>query len=109
MGCPVILRPQSQDDLAGIVPSIARDNPDQAPVFGSPLIDHALSIGPLPERGRIVPESNEHSVREIIQGAYRILYEFLPYGWDLLSRRCFRSSRGLRAAWMTSVMTTQSP
>jgi plasmid stabilization system protein ParE len=39
------------------------------------LIDHALSIGPLPERGRVVPELNEPSVREIIHGAYRIIYE----------------------------------
>lgn len=75
MGWPVILTPQSQDDLAGIVRFIAEDNPDQARVFGNQLIDQALSLGSLPERGRIVPELNEASVRELIHGAYRIIYE----------------------------------
>lgn len=75
MGFPVILTPQSQDDLAGIVRYIAKDNPDEAKAFGNLLIDKALSLGSLPERGRVVPELSEPSVREIIHGPYRIIYE----------------------------------
>jgi plasmid stabilization system protein ParE len=56
MGCPVILTPQSLDDLRAIVLRIANDNPDRARSFGYELIDQALSIGTFPEIGRIVPE-----------------------------------------------------
>ena len=51
MGWPVILTPQSQDDLREIVSYIARDSPDRARRFGNTLIDKALSIGTFPEMG----------------------------------------------------------
>ena len=56
MGWPVILTPQSQDDLREIVSYIARDSPDRARRFGNILIDKALSIGTFPEMGQIVLE-----------------------------------------------------
>jgi plasmid stabilization system protein ParE len=74
MGIPVILTPQSQEDLRSIVWHIARDNPERARAFGHQLIDKALSIGALPERGRVVPELNDPSVRELIHGSYRIIF-----------------------------------
>ena len=65
MGLPVILTSQSQDDLRSIVSYIARDDSERARTFGYLLIDKALSIGPMPERGRVVPEVNDPAVREI--------------------------------------------
>ena len=56
MGCEVILTPQSQDDLREIVSFIAQDNPGRARSYGNELIDHALTLAELPERGRVVPE-----------------------------------------------------
>lgn len=94
MGVPVILTPQAQEDLAGIVRFIARDNPEQARVFGMELIDRALSIGPLPERGRVVPELNEPSVREIIHRAYRIIYEILSDPKVVYVLRFWHAARG---------------
>ena len=94
MGCPVILTPQSQDDLAGIVRYIARDDPDRARFFGNQLIDHALSIGPFPEQGRIVPELNEPSVRELIHGSYRIIYEVFPDPKVVYVLRFWHAARG---------------
>ena len=88
MGCPVILTPQSQEDLRHIVAYIALDNRERAKTFGYLLIDKALSIGPMPERGRIVPELNDPAVRELIHGSYRIIYEFSA---DLTSYLCFVS------------------
>lgn len=75
MGVSVILTPQSQDDLRAIVAYIAKDSPERARSFGNLLIDKAISIGPMFERGRIVPELYDPSVREIIHGPYRIIYE----------------------------------
>jgi len=75
VGCPVILTPQPQEDLAHIVRYIAKDSPERARAFGYLLIDKALSLGALPERGRIVPEINDSAVREIVHGSYRVIYE----------------------------------
>ena len=75
MGFKVILTPQSQDDLCEIVSFIARNNPQRARSFGNELIDRALTLGELPERGRVVPEISEPSVREIVHPPYRIIYE----------------------------------
>jgi len=94
MGFPVILTPQSQDDLAHIVRYIAKDNPDHARAFGNLLIDKALSIGALPERGRVVPEVNEPSVREIIHGPYRIIYEVFHDPTVIYVLRFWHAARG---------------
>jgi len=75
MGWPVILTPQAQEDLRHIVSYISRDSPERARKFGNALIDEALSIGPFPEIGQIVFEVGDPSVRQIIHGSYRIIYE----------------------------------
>jgi len=95
MGVPVILTPQSQDDLREIVSFIARDNPDQAVKFGDALIDKALSLGTFPERGRVVPELQIKSVREIIHGSYRIIYELLHDPDAVFVLRFWHAARGV--------------
>jgi len=50
------------------------DNPPVAERFGYTLIDAALSLRNLPERGRFVPEFSDQKTREIIEGCYRIIY-----------------------------------
>jgi plasmid stabilization system protein ParE len=78
MGCKVILTPQALDDLEISVTFIARDNPERARAFGNKLIDRALSSATFPEFGRVVPEVGEPTVRELIHGSYRIIYEIFP-------------------------------
>jgi len=78
MGLPVTLTPQALEDLQQIVSFVARDNPERAHSFGNELIDKALSLANLPQRGRVMPELNDENVREIIFGSYRIIYEVLP-------------------------------
>jgi plasmid stabilization system protein ParE len=56
MDFKVIRTPQAQDDLREIVSFIARNNSSRARTFGNELIDKALSLASLPERGRVVPE-----------------------------------------------------
>jgi plasmid stabilization system protein ParE len=94
MGVPVILTPQSQDDLREIVSFIARDNPSQAMKFGYALIDKALSLDTFPERGRTVPELQLESVREIIHGSYRIIYELLHDPDAVFVLRFWHAARG---------------
>lgn len=95
MGVPVILTPQSQEDLREIVSFIARDNPNQALKFANTLIDKSLSIGAFPERGRIVPELQVESVREIIHGSYRIIYELLHDPDAVFVLRFWHAARGV--------------
>jgi toxin ParE1/3/4 len=94
MGYPVVLTPQSQKDLRSIVRFIRRDSPDRAIAFANLLIDRSLSLGPLPEIGRVVPEINDANVREIIHGSYRIIYEFLPGPSTVYILRFWHAARG---------------
>lgn len=94
MGFKVVLTPQSQDDLREIVSFIAADNPIRAKSFGNELIDRALTLADLPERGRIVPEISELSVREIIHGSYRIIYEVFPGSGTVFVLRFWHGARG---------------
>ena len=94
MGFKVILTPQSLEDLEGIVRFIAKDNPGRARTFGNELINRALSAENFPERGRNVPEIHEPSVREIIHGAYRIIYEVFPDTNTVYVLRFWHGARG---------------
>jgi toxin ParE1/3/4 len=94
MGLAVILTPQSQDDLREIVERIASDNPERARSFGNQLIDKALSLGPLPERGRVVPEADDPAVRELIHGSYRIIYEICSAPSAVYVLRFWHAARG---------------
>jgi plasmid stabilization system protein ParE len=58
------------------------------------LIDHALSTVAFPERGRVVPEIADSSVREIIHGAYRIIYEIFPDEQTVYILRFWHGARG---------------
>jgi toxin ParE1/3/4 len=94
MGIPVILTQQSQDDLRNIVRHIAKDNPEQAVSFGNLLVDKALSLQALAERGRVVPEINDQSVREILHGPYRIIYEVFREPSAVFILRFWHAARG---------------
>jgi toxin ParE1/3/4 len=94
MGWPVILTDQSQDDLREIVSFIACDSSERARRFGNELIDQALSIGNFPEIGRTVPELGDPSVREIIHGSYRIVYELLHDPDAVYVLRFWHGARG---------------
>jgi toxin ParE1/3/4 len=94
MGFKVILTPQSQDDLEAIVTFIARDNSGRARTFGNELIDRALATAAFPELGRVVPEIGEPAVREVIHGAYRIIYEIFPNRETIYVLRFWHGARG---------------
>lgn len=94
MGFKVILTPQSLDDLKAIVAFIARDNPVRARTFGNELIDRALSIATFPELGRVVPEIGEPAVREVIHGAYRVIYEIFKDENTVYVLRFWHGARG---------------
>ncbi len=95
MAFSVILTPQSRDDLKHIVVFIARHNPERARSFGHKLVDRALAIGDFPESGRVVPEIGEPSVREVIHGPYRIIYEIFHDPDAIYVLRFWHGARGV--------------
>src|SRR5882724_2492985 len=74
MDCKVILSPRAIQDLTEIVRYISFHNSPAAQHLGHALIDAALSLAKLPERGRLVPEFGDGATREILYGSYRIIY-----------------------------------
>ena len=64
----------AESDIEDIVRYISIDDPDQALRFGRFLIQHTKSLGQFPLRGRVVPEFEDDSIREIIVRAYRVVY-----------------------------------
>lgn len=88
---PVRWSAQAVDDLQEIHDYIARQSPRYAAVVAGRLVAAVDRVREFPESGRIVPELNEPAVREVIHGAYRIVYELQPGGAVVLT--VFRASR----------------
>jgi plasmid stabilization system protein ParE len=63
------------DDLDQVAAYIARDSPNYAGAFVRKLLDAGLSLVQMAERGRVVPEWKEQSIRELLIGNYRLIYQ----------------------------------
>ena len=74
MDYQVRLSRSARADLEDIVRYISIDDSSRALRFGISLIQHTNSLSRFPERGRVVPEFENESIREIIFRAYRIVY-----------------------------------
>lgn len=71
----VIWTPGARTDLDEIIAYIARDSLPSALTFLEEALETAESLATLSERGRVVPELNDPSVRELFVQRYRLLYE----------------------------------
>jgi len=92
----LIFGPRSRTDLKELVIYTRRISGDSgiAERLGKKLIEKALSLATLPERGRTVPELARADTREIIYKNYRIVYrikritsKFCDFGMHLEARR----------------------
>jgi plasmid stabilization system protein ParE len=75
VGYQVVLSRVAEVDLSKIVEYIARDDPAIATRFGRELIAHARRLEDFPRIGRVVPEFRRETLRELIHGSYRIVYQ----------------------------------
>jgi addiction module RelE/StbE family toxin len=71
---------QSLDDLDDIAEFISRDSAYYASMQVEKLIQRTDILENFPLIGRVVPELKIKSVREIIEGNYRIVYRVLGKG-----------------------------
>lgn len=62
------------DDLAGIAEYIARDSEYYAATFVQEIGEAAVSLAEFAERGQVVPEFGDSSIRELLVKSYRLVY-----------------------------------
>lgn len=74
MGYQVALSPSARRDLWDIVRYISLDSPESAINLGQFLISSTKRLADFPEMGRVVPEFNNPSLREIVVRSYRVIY-----------------------------------
>lgn len=80
-------------DLAAIVRHIAADNAAAALRTGQAILESTRFLGEFPLAGRVLPEENKESVREIIHRPYRVIYE-LSGGDGVVVLRVWHAARG---------------
>ena len=62
------------DDLAAIAEYIARDSEYYAAAFVQEMKEAAGSLAEFAERGQVVPEFGDPSIRELLVKSYRLVY-----------------------------------
>lgn len=70
----LVWSPQALRDLEGIRAFIALDSPRYADLTVRRVVAAVERLTLFPESGRIVPERNSPDIREVIVGAYRVVY-----------------------------------
>jgi len=94
MAFQIVWSQQARDDLQTIVLFIARDNPTVAESFGYQLMSKVDVLAQFPLLGRVVPEENDQSIREIILRPYRIIYKVLAEKQTVAIARVWHGARG---------------
>ena len=76
---------QAADDLEAIAEYIARDSPHYASLFCLNVIAKIELLEAFPKLGRIVPETDDVSIRELLMGNYRIIYRLVDDFAEILT------------------------
>jgi plasmid stabilization system protein ParE len=65
----------ARDDLRAIYEYIALDSKFYAKKIVREIVSISSTIPEMPERGRVVPETDEQQIREIFIYSYRLIYQ----------------------------------
>jgi len=69
---------------------IEQDSPRGAVDWLDGLVERVELLRDLPDQGRVVPEWNDASVREIMYEPYRVIYEVFPDHVEILTLSHYR-------------------
>jgi toxin ParE1/3/4 len=94
MAFQIIWSEQARDDLQSIVLFIAHDNPTVAESFGCRLMSKVDVLAQFPQIGRVVPEEEDETIRELILPPYRIIYKVLAEKEIVAMARIWHGARG---------------
>lgn len=75
----------ARDDLREIRSYIAQDSERYARVVAARLVAAVRRLREYPLSGRVVPELGRPTVREVIEGSYRIVYRVTPDAVQILA------------------------
>ena|SRR5882724_12732774 len=75
----------SRDGLDEVLAYIAEDSPEAAEKVLAVVLGVAESLAVFSERGRVVPELHDRSIREVFVYNYRMIYEVLPNEVQILA------------------------
>jgi toxin ParE1/3/4 len=75
----------ARNDLREIRTYIAQDSPRYARVVVARLVAAVRRLREYPLSGRVVPELARPTIREVIAGAYRIVYRVTPGAIQILA------------------------
>lgn len=64
----------ARDDLDDLVHYISRDSAFYAQTFGERVVLATRRLRDFPESGRMIPEADDNTLREIIVQDYRVMY-----------------------------------
>ncbi len=86
---------QSLDDLTAIAEFHAASSPNYAAMLLQEIFDVEQQLRVFPASGRVVPEVNISTFREVMVRGYRIIYAHVDYEQvDILTVRSSRSPLG---------------
>ena len=73
---------------------ISLDAPGRAVEFGQLLLDSVRNLGDFPEKGRVVPEFADPTLRELVVRTYRVVYRVNPVRQQIEIVRFWHAARG---------------
>jgi toxin ParE1/3/4 len=77
--------PQALDDVEAICKFLVRDSDYYAHLFANKVFEKSETIEKFPYSGRIVPELEKDTIRELIYGNYRIIYLIVSHEIQVLT------------------------
>jgi toxin ParE1/3/4 len=83
------------EDLQSVYDHIAKDSKFYADRYIDKLVDRVEILIEQPKAGRIVPEFENELIRELIEGAYRIIYKIESFN-EVAIIRIHHSARLLK-------------
>ncbi len=84
-------------DLEAIADYIARDSSFYAAVFVREILEASHSLSEFSERGRVVPELGNQSIRELLVREYRLVYTIKESNVVILG--LIHGKRDLKMLW----------
>ena len=75
MGYQVVWSPQAIDDIDAIAAYIARDSISYAAAVVQRIIEITRDLSKSPEKGKVVQEFGDETIREQFAYTYRIIYQ----------------------------------
>jgi len=91
----IVWSPSARADLKSIVSFIGEEDPPTARKFGLKIIGCVEQAARFPESGRIVPEFENPTVRELILSSYRIAYRVNTDAKEIDIARVWHAKRGI--------------